>query len=296
MLKHTPPLLLSNPACFLLASLTDLASCTDRKQWEIVSCPSLYIQTIAASSFLLTFSHMVTLENSSLISLGSAENSLVGGCLLLSLLLLLTSETDLAWKGETCSELSACNWHGMSRGSLWEHGKCSSPFIWSLTAEVSFSALHCSKSWMVRPHAAAASQQLWGDVQCKSGYLLNLLILKERMFSQLCACCVRMCVENQQKQRWGILNVILLFTEVIVSTEKLQNSWCFSSLFERFLVQFAAAGAVQQQSAEISGGSVWMHKDAATENQFQWNFSLWVNESDSKGRKLFPVGFELLIA
>lgn len=31
-------------------------------------------------------------------------------------------------------------------------------------------------------------------------------------------------------------------------------------------MQFAAAGAVQQQSAEISGGSVWMHKDAATEN------------------------------
>lgn len=109
MLKHTLPLRLSIPACLLLAPLKDLTNCVDKKQWEVASCPGLYIRTIAASSFLLTFSHMVTLENSSLISLESAGNSLVEGCLLLSLILLLTSGKDLAWKGETCSELSACN-------------------------------------------------------------------------------------------------------------------------------------------------------------------------------------------
>lgn len=71
--------------------------------------------------------------------------SLVEGCLLLSLILLLTSGKDLAWKGETRSELSACNWHGMSRGSLWGQEKCSSPFIWFLTAKVSFPALYFFK-------------------------------------------------------------------------------------------------------------------------------------------------------
>lgn len=294
MLKHTPPLLLSNPACFLLASLTDLTNCIDKKQWEIVSCPSLYIQTIAASSFLLTFSHMVTLENSSLILLGSAENSLVGGCLLVSLLLLLTCETDLAWKGETCSELSACNWHGMSRGSLWEQGKCSSPFIWSLTAEVSFSALPCSRSWMVRPHAAArlSAAAFRGDVQCKSQICLTCCYWRRGCFlSCVCVCRVRMCVENQQIQRWGILNVILLFIEVIVSTEELQNSWCFSSLLERFGRGCAAAKCRNQRwfcvySERCSHRKPW--------SGFQWNFSLWVKESDSlTAREEY---FELLIA
>lgn len=141
MLKHTPPLLLSNPACFLLASLTDLASCTDRKQWEIVSCPSLYIQTIAASSFLLTFSHMVTLENSSLISLGSAENSLVGGCLLLCfscshlkriwlgkgrLALSSARVTDMAWAEGACGSTGNALLHS---SDLWQQRWVSQHFI-----------------------------------------------------------------------------------------------------------------------------------------------------------------------
>lgn len=37
MLKHTLSLLLSIPACLLLASLMDLANYVDKKQWEIVS-------------------------------------------------------------------------------------------------------------------------------------------------------------------------------------------------------------------------------------------------------------------
>lgn len=54
---------------------------------------------------------------------------LVEGCLLLSLILLLTSGKDLVWKGDSRSELSVCKGHGMSQGSLWGQEKCSSPFI-----------------------------------------------------------------------------------------------------------------------------------------------------------------------
>lgn len=52
---------------------------------------------------------------------------------------------------------------------------------------------------MVRPHAAArlSAAAFRGDVQCKSQNLLNLLLLKERMFSQLCVCvsCENVCGE-----------------------------------------------------------------------------------------------------
>lgn len=95
--------------------------------------------------------------------------SLVEGCLLLSLILPLTSGKDLAWKGETRSELSACNWHGMSWGSLWGKRNVllhSSDFWQQRWVFQHFMFFKC---WVVRQHAAAClSAAAFGkDIKCK---------------------------------------------------------------------------------------------------------------------------------
>lgn len=126
--------------------------------------------------------------------------SLVEGCLLLSPILLLTSGKDLAWKGETCSELSACYWHGMSWESLWGQEKYSSPFIWFLTAKVSFSIFFkagLSDNLLQQP---AFQLQLLARILSVTNSV-NLLILKENPLLQWMFFLIYVCVSCENVWR-----------------------------------------------------------------------------------------------
>lgn len=128
--------------------------------------------------------------------------SLVEGCLLLSPVLLLTSGKDLAWKGETHSELSACYWHGMSWESLWGQEKCSSPFISFLTAKVSFSIFFKAGLSDNLQQQPPFQLQLLARILSVTNSV-NLLILQENlllqwMFFPLCVCVLWECV-------WGMI-------------------------------------------------------------------------------------------
>lgn len=137
--------------------------------------------------------------------------SAVKSCLLLSPILLLTSGKDLSWKGETRSELSACYWHGMSWESLWGQEKCSSPFIWFLTAKVSFSIFFKAGFSDNLRQQPAFQLQLLERILCVTNSA-NLLILKENpllqwvFFPSLCVCVLGEClwriIGNRDKIFW----------------------------------------------------------------------------------------------
>lgn len=92
-----------------LASFAGLAKCADKRD-EVVPCPSLYVQTGAASP--LISAHIFPYGNlGKFLSYFTGKGrkfSLGDGCLFLSLVLLLTSGKHLTWERENNFLSSVC--------------------------------------------------------------------------------------------------------------------------------------------------------------------------------------------